>query len=123
MAMSDAMDCPLDLSVGRSPRSPASPPRSSPLRSSPPRGAQDREDRHSHGPPSSGAPSTGAPSTGAPSTGAPSPPPSLSPGLRDSYTDSEDSDGNISGHPRKNCKTAYKKSLMKRYCKYLGYCL
>ena len=111
--MSDAMECPLDLSVGRSPRSPASPPRGSP-----PRG-QGREDRRSHGPPSSGAPSTGAPSTGAPSTGAPSPPPSLSPGLRDSFTDSEDSDGNP-GHPRKNCKTAYKKSLMKRYCKYLG---
>lgn len=46
----------------------------------------------------------------------PSPPPSLSPGPRDSFTDSEDSDGNPSHGPRKNCKTAYKKSLMRRYC-------
>jgi len=51
----------------------------------------------------------------------PSPPPSLSPGCRDSFTDSEDSDGQPSAG-RKSCKTAaYKKSLMQRYCESHAY--
>ncbi|XP_034234373.1 ecdysone-induced protein 74EF-like isoform X2 [Thrips palmi] len=91
-AEDDVMECPLDLSVGRSPRE----------RSLEREREREERERDRHSERSSAC------------SGAPSPPPSLSPGLRDSFTDSEDSDGNPS-HPRKNCKTAYKKSLMKRY--------